>query len=59
MAGDGTDRGPALDFSVLALSTAMMLVPPAGYLFGVVAVWLAARVRRLRKMKYKGLRVLA
>lgn len=57
--GEGSDPGPALDISVIALSIITMLLPPAGYLLGIITVWLALRVRRLKKMKYKGLRVLA
>lgn len=59
LVGEGRDPGPALDISVLVLSVLMMLLPPAGYAFGLVIIWLAIRVRRLKKMKYKGLRVLA
>ena len=59
MAGEGADPGPALDFSVVVLSCLMMLVPPAGYLLGAVILWLAWRVRKLKRLKYKGLRVLA
>jgi len=57
--GEGRDPGPALDVSVLVLSVITMLLPPAGYLLGAATLWMAIRVRRLRKMKYKGLRVLA
>lgn len=57
--GEGRDPGPALDLSALLLSAVMMLLPPAGYLVGLATVWMAIKVRRLRKMKYKGLRVLA
>ncbi len=53
------DPGPALDLSVLALSFLVMLVPPTGYLVLLLFVYLALRVRRLRRLKYKGLRVLA
>jgi hypothetical protein len=59
MLGEGRDPGPALDISILILSVLMMLVPPAGYILALLFVYLAARVRRLRKLKYKGLRVLA
>ena len=59
MVGEGRDPGPALDMSVLFLSVLMMLVPPAGYLVLIVVFYLAGRVRRLKKLKYKGLRVLA
>ncbi|MHB9053303.1 MAG: DUF4126 family protein [Thermoleophilia bacterium] len=59
MVGEGRDPGPALDFSVVILSIMMMLVPPAGYLLAVIVLFLASRVRRLRRLKYKGLRVLA
>ena len=57
--GEGRDPGPALDFGVLVLSVIIMLVPPAGYIIGIITLWLAMRVRRLKKIKYKGLRVLA
>jgi len=57
--GEGHDPGPALDISILILSVLMMLVPPAGFVFVLLLLYLAARVRRLRKLKYKGLRVLA
>ncbi len=57
--GGGKDPGPALDFTVVILSVLMMLVPPAGYLLLLLVLWLALRVRRLKRMKYKGLRVLA
>ncbi len=56
---EGKDPGPVLDISVLLLSALMMLAPPAGYLFLIFMVWLAYRVRRLKRQKYKGLRVLA
>lgn len=59
MIGEGRDPGPALDISILILSVLMMLVPPAGYVFVLLLMYLAFRVRRLRKLKYKGLRVLA
>ncbi len=59
MIGEGRDPGPAMDISVLVLSIMMMLVPPAGYVLTIVVLYLAARVRRLKKLKYKGLRVLA
>lgn len=59
LVGEGRDPGPALDFVVLVLSVLAVTVPPAGYLYPVVALWLASRVRRLKKKKYKGLRVLA
>lgn len=59
MVGEGRDPGPALDFSVVILSILMMLVPPAGYLVVLVVLYLATRVRRMRRLKYKGLRVLA
>lgn len=59
MVGEGRDPGPALDFGVLVLSVAVMLLPPAGYVIGIITLWLAMRVRRLKKIKYKGLRVLA
>lgn len=58
LAGGGRDPGPALDGSLIVLSALMMLAPPLGYLIVLLGVWLALRVRRLRKMKYKGLRVL-
>ncbi|MFA5801100.1 MAG: DUF4126 domain-containing protein [Thermoleophilia bacterium] len=57
--GEGRDPGPALDFGVLVLAVAVMLLPPAGYVIGIITLWLAMRVRRLKKIKYKGLRVLA
>lgn len=57
--GEGRDPGPALDVSVLMASVAMMLAPPAGYLLLVFALWLAWRLRKLKRAKYKGLRVLA
>lgn len=57
--GQGNDPGPALDVLVLLLSVTTILLPPAGYTLGVATLWMAVRVRRLRKMKYKGLRVLA
>ncbi len=56
--GSGASPGPALDFSVLVLSVSMMLLPPAGYPVLLLTLWLALRVRRLRKLKYRGLRVL-
>ncbi|MFA6001332.1 MAG: DUF4126 domain-containing protein [Thermoleophilia bacterium] len=59
MVGEGRDPGPALDFGVLILSVLIMLVPPAGYVMGIIILYLALRVRRLKKIKYKGLRVLA
>ncbi|MHB0866889.1 MAG: DUF4126 family protein [Thermoleophilia bacterium] len=59
LVGEGRDPGPALDISVLFLSVVVMLLPPAGLAIALVTIWLAARVRRLKKMKYKGLRVLA
>lgn len=59
MIGEGRDPGPALDISVLTLSVLMMLVPPAGFVFVLLLLYMAIRVRRLRKLKYKGLRVLA
>ncbi len=59
MVGEGRDPGPALDFSVVVLSILMMAVPPAGYLMVLITLYLASRVRRLRRLKYKGLRVLA
>ncbi|MBE0428630.1 MAG: DUF4126 family protein [Thermoleophilia bacterium] len=57
--GEGRDPGPALDLSVVVLSVLMMLLPPAGFFFGALTAWLALRVRKLKRMKYKGLRVLA
>lgn len=57
--GEGRDPGPALDITVLFLSVLMMLLPPVGYLFVFTLIYLAFRVRRLKKLKYKGLRVLA
>ena len=57
--GQGRDPGPALDITVLFLSVLMMPVPPAGYLLLFIIFYLAGRVRRLKKLKYKGLRVLA
>ncbi|MCL4473836.1 MAG: DUF4126 family protein [Actinobacteria bacterium] len=59
MVGEGRDPGPALDASVLIISILMMLVPPAGYLVVLLTLFLATRVRRMRRLKYKGLRVLA
>lgn len=59
LAGEGRDPGPALDFLVLLLSALAVAAPPAGYVYAVVALWLASRVRRLKRKKYKGLRVLA
>ncbi len=59
MAGRGRDPGPALDVALIVLSALMMPVPPLGYLVLLLGVWLALRVRRLKRMKYKGLRVLA
>jgi hypothetical protein len=59
MIGEGRDPGPALDITVLFLSALMMLVPPTGYLLTLVIFYLAVRVRRLKRLKYKGLRVLA
>lgn len=59
LVGEGRDPGPALDVTVLFFSVMIMLLPPAGYVIALVTIWLAARVRRLKKMKYKGLRVLA
>lgn len=58
-AGEGRDPGPALDLSVLAVSVLVMLVPPSGYALLAFALWLAWRVRKLKRVKYKGLRVLA
>lgn len=58
-AGGGKDLGPALDFSILVLSFLVMLVPPAGYLVALFFIYLGLRVRRMRRLKYKGLRVLA
>lgn len=57
--GEGKDPGPALDVSVMLLSGITLLLPPAGYVISIATIWMAARVRRLRKQKYKGLRVLA
>jgi hypothetical protein len=57
--GEGRDPGPALDLLVVLLSAVMMLLPPAGFVLAAILVWLALRVRRLKRMKYKGLRVLA
>lgn len=57
--GQGRDPGPALDISVLFLSALTILLPPAGYALGLAIAWLSLRVRRLKKQKYKGLRVLA
>jgi len=59
MIGEGKDPGPALDITILFLSVLMMLVPPAGYVLTLIIFYLAGRVRRLRRLKYKGLRVLA
>lgn len=59
MVGEGRDPGPALDFIVLALAVLAAAIPPAGYLLFIAAIWLAWRVRRLKRKKYKGLRVLA
>ena len=56
---EGRDPGPVLDLTVLLLSALMMLAPPAGYLLLLFMIWLAYRVRRLKRRKYKGLRVLA
>ena len=58
-AGEGADPGPALDSALIVLAILMMVVPPAGYAVVLVAAWLAWRVRRLKRLKYKGLRVLA
>jgi hypothetical protein len=57
--GGGKDPGIALDLSVLVLALAVMLAPPAGYIAVLFVGWLALRVRRLRRRKYKGLRILA
>lgn len=59
IAGEGKDPGPALDLAVLALAALFVLLPPAGFLFLLAMGWLALRVRRLKRLKYKGLRVLA
>lgn len=59
IAGEGVDPGPALDLTVILLAVVFLLLPQAGYLFLLVALWLAWRVRRLKRLKYKGLRVLA
>ena len=59
MIGEGRDPGPALDISVLMLSILLLLLPPLGYVLTLVVVYLAFRVRRLKRLKYKGLRVLA
>jgi len=59
MVGEGRDPGPALDVTVILLSILMMAVPPAGYVLVLIVFYLALRVRRLKRMKYKGLRVLA
>lgn len=59
MLGGGRDPGPAMDLLVLILSVAAAALPPAGYLLFAAVVVLALRVRRMKKMKYKGLRVLA
>ena len=56
---EGRDPGPVLDITVLLLAALMMLVPPAGYLLLLFMIWLAYRVRRLKRRKYKGLRILA
>lgn len=59
IAGEGRDPGPALDMVVLLLAALFLLLPQAGYAFLLVMIWLAVRVRRLKRLKYKGLRVLA
>ncbi len=59
MIGEGRDPGPALDISVLFLSILVMPLPPAGFVVALAVVYLAGRVRRLKRLKYKGLRVLA
>ncbi|MHB1382298.1 MAG: hypothetical protein ACYCXJ_08785 [Thermoleophilia bacterium] len=59
IAGEGRDPGPALDLAVLVLAALFLLLPPAGFLFLLAMGWLALRVRRLKRLKYKGLRVLA
>jgi uncharacterized membrane protein len=59
IAGDGKDPGPALDLSVILIAVLILLLPQAGYLFLLVMLWLALRIRRLKRLKYKGLRVLA
>ena len=59
MAGEGADPGPALDAAVIVLSALVMLVPPAGYVLLILLLWMGWRVRKLRRLKYKGLRVLA
>ena len=56
---EGRDPGPVLDITVLLLAALMMLVPPSGYLLLLFMIWLAYRVRRLKRRKYKGLRILA
>jgi uncharacterized membrane protein len=59
IAGEGRDPGPALDLSVILLAVLILLLPQLGYVFVLVMLWLAFRVRKLKRLKYKGLRVLA
>lgn len=59
IAGDGEDPGPALTLVVIILTALVLLLPQAGFVFLLAMLWLAMRVRRLKRLKYKGLRVLA
>lgn len=59
IAGEGRDPGPALDLAVLLLAAIFLLLPQTGFVFLLAMLWLAIRVRRLKRLKYKGLRVLA
>ncbi|RJQ43618.1 MAG: DUF4126 family protein [Gaiellales bacterium] len=59
IAGEGRDPGPALDLAVLVLAATILLLPQAGYAYLLAIFWLSIRVRRLKRLKYKGLRVLA
>ncbi len=59
LTGGGRDPGPALDVALIIVSAVTMLAPPVGYAVLLLGVWLALRVRRLKRMKYKGLRLLA
>jgi hypothetical protein len=59
MVGEGRDPGPALDIALVFLSALVMILPPAGYVLTLGVFFLAYRVRRLQRLKYKGLRVLA
>lgn len=59
LVGEGKDPGPLLDIALAILAAVVMLVPPAGYLLLLFVFFLAYRIRRFRRLKYKGLRVLA